>query len=49
VTVGPRRAGDPARLVASAERAAAELGWHPEFDLARMVADAWAFRQEHES
>src|SRR6478736_6204635 len=48
VTVGPRRAGDPARLVASAERAAAELGWHPEFDLARMVADAWQFRQEHE-
>jgi UDP-glucose 4-epimerase len=49
VTVGPRRAGDPARLVASAERAAAELGWHPEFDLHRMVADAWQFRQEHEA
>ena len=48
VTVGPRRAGDPARLVASADRAAAELGWRPEFDLRRMVADAWQFRQENE-
>jgi UDP-glucose 4-epimerase len=48
VTVGPRRAGDPARLVASAERAAAEFGWHPEFDLRRMVVDAWQFRQQHE-
>jgi len=49
VTVGPRRAGDPARLVASAERAAAELGWHPEFDLRRMVVDAWHFRQQNEA
>ena len=43
VTVGPRRAGDPARLVASAERAAERLGWSPELTLAQMVADAWAF------
>jgi len=49
VTVGPRRAGDPARLVASAERAAAELGWHPELDLRRMVVDAWHFRQANEA
>jgi len=49
VTVGPRRAGDPARLVASAERAAAELGWHPELDLRRMVVDAWHFRQQNEA
>lgn len=38
-----RRPGDPAVLVASNARAAAELGWHPERDLDRMVADAWAF------
>jgi len=43
VTVGPRRAGDPTRLVASAERAAARLGWRPERTLAEMVADAWEF------
>ncbi|WP_353649771.1 UDP-glucose 4-epimerase GalE [Nakamurella sp. A5-74] len=43
-TVGPRRAGDPTVLVASADRARSKLGWAPEFDLRRMVADAWAFR-----
>ncbi|GAA2016275.1 UDP-glucose 4-epimerase GalE [Nakamurella flavida] len=44
-TVGPRRAGDPAQLVASADRAREKLGWVPEHDLARMVADAWEFKQ----
>jgi UDP-glucose 4-epimerase len=43
VTVGPRRAGDPARLVASAERAAERLGWTPQHTLAQMVADSWEF------
>ncbi|RIJ78054.1 UDP-glucose 4-epimerase GalE [Nakamurella silvestris] len=42
-TVGPRRMGDPARLVASAARAQQRLGWLPEHDLTTMVADAWAF------
>jgi UDP-glucose 4-epimerase len=40
--VGARRAGDPARLVASAERAGRKLGWRPELGLADMVRDAWA-------
>ncbi|WP_431034407.1 UDP-glucose 4-epimerase GalE [Streptomyces sp. P6-2-1] len=40
----PRRAGDPAVLVASAERARQELGWQPSrTDLTGIVADAWAF------
>ncbi|GAA2059796.1 UDP-glucose 4-epimerase GalE [Catenulispora yoronensis] len=40
----PRRAGDPARLVASAERARTVLGWQPErTDLVGIVQDAWAF------
>lgn len=43
VTVGPRRAGDPKSLVASAERAHHALGWQPEFDLRAMVSDAWEF------
>jgi UDP-glucose 4-epimerase len=43
VTVGPRRAGDPTRLVASGVRAAKRLGWTPEYTLAAMVADAWEF------
>lgn len=38
----PRRAGDPAVLVASGARAAAELGWTPQRDVRQMVADAWA-------
>ena len=42
VTLAGRRAGDPARLVASNERAAAELGWAPTRNLDIMVRDAWA-------
>ncbi|WP_318210884.1 UDP-glucose 4-epimerase GalE [Streptomyces sp. SJL17-1] len=46
----PRRAGDPAVLVASAEAARERLGWTPSRpDLADVVADAWAFaRTRHE-
>jgi UDP-glucose 4-epimerase len=43
VRSAPRRPGDPAVLVASNARAAAELGWMPARDLDEMVADAWAF------
>ena len=43
--IGPRRAGDPAVLVASSARIRAELGWAPERDLQAMVADAWAATQ----
>lgn len=42
----PRRAGDPAELVASSDRARRELGWQPRRDrLAEIVADAWTFYQ----
>ncbi len=40
---GPRRAGDPAVLVASSERIQKELGWRVERDLTAMVGDAWEF------
>ena len=49
VVTGPRRAGDPARLVASAQRAADRLGWSAEYDLRQMVADAWDFRRSQEA
>ncbi|MFJ1456768.1 UDP-glucose 4-epimerase GalE [Nocardia sp. N2S4-5] len=40
----PRRPGDPAVLIASSERAIAELGWMPRHnDLDEIVADAWEF------
>ena len=38
----PRRAGDPAVLVASAARIQHDLGWKAELDLRDMSADAWA-------
>lgn len=43
----PRRAGDPARLVADATRARRELGWRPRYsDLETIVAHAWAWEQK---
>jgi UDP-glucose 4-epimerase len=47
-TTGPRRAGDPPVLVASAERARAILGWSPrQGSLAEMIGTAWAWRRAH--
>jgi UDP-glucose 4-epimerase len=44
----PRRAGDPAVLVASAARARAELGWKPRFpSLEAIVETAWAWHRGH--
>jgi UDP-glucose 4-epimerase len=46
--VAPRRPGDPSRLIASSRKAAAELGWTPQFpDLHRIVGDAWAWHRAH--
>ncbi|MFD6990713.1 UDP-glucose 4-epimerase GalE [Streptomyces sp. NPDC059943] len=48
--VAPRRAGDPAVLVASAATARERLGWTPSrADLAGIVADAWAFARREET
>ncbi len=42
----PRRPGDPAVLVASADRARQRLGWSPRrTDLAEIIRDAWAFAE----
>jgi UDP-glucose 4-epimerase len=42
VVDGPRRAGDPARLVADATQARQKLGWQPRYaDLATIVEHAW--------
>ncbi|MBI4661994.1 MAG: UDP-glucose 4-epimerase GalE [Verrucomicrobia bacterium] len=44
----PRRAGDPPRLVASAEKAIRELGWKPEFPtLEQIVSSAWRWHKNH--
>ncbi|WFE67462.1 MULTISPECIES: UDP-glucose 4-epimerase GalE [Micromonospora] len=48
VETAPRREGDPAELVASADLARQELGWVPEKPtLTDMVGDAWAFYRTH--
>jgi UDP-glucose 4-epimerase len=45
-TVGPRREGDPPVLVASIERAAEVLDWHPRRStLQEMIGSAWAWNR----
>lgn len=39
--IDPRRAGDPAVLIADASRIGAELGWSARFGLDEIVASAW--------
>ena len=44
----PRRAGDPARLVASSERARESLGWKPLFaNIEAIVESAWRWHFAH--
>lgn len=46
--VCPRRAGDPAQLVASSEKAKTVLGWKPQYaDLETIVASAWNWHKSH--
>ncbi|MET9605374.1 UDP-glucose 4-epimerase GalE [Streptomyces sp. NPDC006512] len=40
--VTPRRPGDPAKVVASADLIAAELGWKARHDVREMITSAWA-------
>ncbi len=48
IRVMPRRPGDPARLVAGADRARSILGWNPRHaDLRQILASAWAWHQAH--
>jgi UDP-glucose 4-epimerase len=47
-TIGPRRSGDPATLIASSERIRRELGWQPRFtDLEEIVRSAWEWHRQH--
>ena len=44
----PRRAGDPAVLIASSEKAKAVLGWNPEYaDLEQIISSAWEWHRTH--
>ena len=44
----PRRAGDPARLVASSQKAREVLGWDPQHaSLEEIIGDAWRWHKNH--
>ncbi|MEV6567483.1 UDP-glucose 4-epimerase GalE [Streptomyces kronopolitis] len=45
--VTPRRAGDPARVVAAADRITGELGWKARHDVRDMITSAWTGWQHH--
>lgn len=45
--VGPRRPGDPARIVADGGAAAADLEWTMRHTLDEMVSSAWSARRAH--
>ena len=47
-TITPRRAGDPARLIASSKKAKEVLGWVPElYKLEDIIASAWKWHSNH--
>jgi len=48
IKITPRRAGDPAVLVAASEKIRSELGWSPQFpNLKDIIASAWKWHQAH--
>jgi UDP-glucose 4-epimerase len=48
VEISPRRAGDPAVLIASSEKARKVLGWNPSRNqLDDIIASAWGWHEQH--
>jgi UDP-glucose 4-epimerase len=48
VRMGPRRAGDPALLIASSDKIKSELGWQPQFQvLGLIIESAWRWMLAH--
>ena len=48
VEMGARRAGDPAQLIASSEKARNVLGWNPRYtDVKQVIGTAWNWHQKH--
>lgn len=45
IKICPRRPGDPAKLVAGAEKARKILGWKPEHDLESIIRTAWRWEK----
>ena len=48
VEIGARRAGDPAQLFASSEKARSVLGWKPQFtEVEQVIGTAWKWHESH--
>lgn len=48
VVMADRRAGDPAKLIASSDKAKSVLGWNPEYaDLKYIIESAWNWHSSH--
>ena len=48
VEMGARRAGDPAQLIASSEKARKLLGWKPRYtNVEQVIGTAWTWHQKH--
>lgn len=46
--ISPRRAGDPAQLIASSEKARTILGWNPKHaDIEEIIESAWKWHKHH--
>ena len=46
--ITPRRAGDPAQLIASSDKARTVLGWNPQHaDLEEIISSAWKWHSTH--
>lgn len=47
IPIGPRRPGDPPKLVAGSKKAVGVLGWRPKHDLESIVRSAWAWTEKN--
>jgi len=47
-TIGPRRPGDPARLIGSSAKVKGDWNWNPQYpDLRTIIEHAWAWHSRH--
>ncbi|WP_223634455.1 UDP-glucose 4-epimerase GalE [Planococcus sp. 4-30] len=46
IEYAPRRAGDPATLIASSDKIKAALGWTPAYDLRTIISSAWTWHSK---
>lgn len=48
IKIGPKRPGDPTKLVASSQRIKKELGWRPRYsDIKTIIQTAWSWHKNH--